>query len=133
MKKIILVFAVTIFILTSCSSNDDNSESTNQTNSNSPTWIIGTWSKGNTTYTFTENDIKYTVDGVTTSMNEVMAEYYKNNTNTSIAIGVKRISDNTNYTAIYTLGDIKTTFSFTKKSNTKITSNSYLEGIYTKQ
>ncbi|WP_276379811.1 hypothetical protein [Flavobacterium sp. H4147] len=133
MKKIILFFAFTILTLVSCSSNDDNSENKKQTNSNPPAWIIGTWSNGDTTYIFTEDDIKYTVNGVTTSMKEVMNDYYKYNTGVSIASEVKQTSNNNSYNAIYTLGDTKTTFSFTKNSNTKITSNSYLEGVYIKQ
>ncbi len=134
MKKIILLLIVAA-ITFSCTSNDDNnSENTNIDTLNPPAWIIGTWAKTDASYTFTQDDLKYTSGGTTTSLKEKITEFEKNNnTSSDISFAFSEASTDQNYSVKCTLGDTKLTFSFTKKSNTVITSDDFLEGTYSKQ
>jgi hypothetical protein len=132
MKKLLLLFS--LIIITSCSSSDDdNSGKTNNSGDsfNPPAWLVGTWKDtGNiVTYTFTNDDIICTAGGHRLSFKDQATEL--KNAKGTYSIKETKIDDN--YTAEFKTSAGTTILSFTKVSDTRMTSDGYLDGTYIKQ
>ncbi|WP_123875890.1 hypothetical protein [Flavobacterium araucananum] len=131
MKKLILL--VSLIIMVACSSTDGNDSGKNSVTDNyfnPPTWIQGTWKEDTTgaILIFTTNDIKYSFNNNTTSFSREITKFSYDYP--------QQISSTSNlYIVDFTQG-LKGTlvrFNFVNESGTKIKSQGYLAGNYTKQ
>ncbi|OUL60955.1 membrane lipoprotein lipid attachment site-containing protein [Flavobacterium sp. AJR] len=125
MKKIILLFSL-MLIITSCSSNDEDTYGI----FNPPNWIQGTWKEetSGAILTFTSRDIKYTTIGDSFSFSKQTTKF----SNTL----PQEISSSPNlYVSDFSQGKEGSIirFNFVKTSDTKMESKGHLPGNYIKQ
>ncbi|MEA9415479.1 membrane lipoprotein lipid attachment site-containing protein [Flavobacterium sp. PL02] len=125
MKKIILLFSL-MLIITSCSSNDEDTYGI----FNPPNWIQGTWKEetSGAILTFTSRDIKYTTTGDSFSFSKQTTKF----SNTL----PQEISSSPNlYVSDFSQGKEGSIirFNFVKTSDTKMESKGHLPGNYIKQ
>lgn len=125
MKKIILLFSL-MLIITSCSSNDEDTYGI----FNPPNWIQGTWKEetSGAILTFTSRDIKYTTTGDSFSFSKQTTKF----SNTL----PQEISSSPNlYVSDFSQGKDGSIirFNFVKTSDTKMESKGHLPGNYIKQ
>ncbi|KIC02657.1 membrane lipoprotein lipid attachment site-containing protein [Flavobacterium sp. JRM] len=125
MKKIILLFSL-MLIITSCSSNDEDTYGI----FNPPNWIQGTWKEetSGAILTFTARDIKYTTTGDSFSFSKQTTKF----SNTL----PQEISSSPNlYVSDFSQGKEGSIirFNFVKTSDTKMESKGHLPGNYIKQ
>lgn len=125
MKKIILLFSL-MLIITSCSSNDEDTYGI----FNPPNWIQGTWKEetSGAILTFTSRDIKYTTTGDSFSFSKQTTKF----SNTL----PQEISSSPNlYISDFSQGKEGSIirFNFVKTSDTKMESKGHLPGNYIKQ
>jgi len=126
MKKLILLFSLLV-ILTACSTSDN--EENSKDNFNPPDWIIGSWRSDNgTMYTFRNDDIICTSEGNRVSYKDKVA-FLKSGKST---YSITETKTNDSYIAEFKVSNKTTIFSFSKISDTKITSNEHLSGNYKK-
>ena len=114
MKKLFLLLAFSILLL-SCSRNDnDSNTNTNGNKINPPSWIIGKWtsyfdSTAYQSYTFTSSDIVMSIGGYSQSY-----KYIADNG------GYSQTASDTEFVFTLTSGGISQTYKFKKVSSTKL-------------
>ena len=129
MKYISLLFIFSVFSLTSCRSDSNDSVNTTATKINPPSWIIGKWkldSDTNSFYTFKQGDIIIESLGMSTSLKT-----------TADLGGYSQTSSDTEFTYTLTMQSYSQTYKFKKITNTQIKGDLGLGGdfvaIYNKQ
>ncbi|WP_264535339.1 hypothetical protein [Flavobacterium sp. N1736] len=124
MKKLILILS--LYIIASCSSNEEDFDVFNP-----PNWIQGTWKNdAGETLTFTEHDIKYN------KKSEKQISFSLETTKFSSNPYPQQISStSTLYVVDFSQSMQGSTirFNFVKSSEKKMESKGYLPGFYTKQ
>ena len=128
-------------MLFSCSSNDDNSDTQNDSFINPPAWIQGTWlaetiSGSDLGFEFTTDDFCF-INGTTTMCNKSQIDQY-NSIGQNVV--VNEIITDTEYTVEIDYNNQQgiTTYQFEKISNTQIewindTLGDLVETVFTKQ
>jgi hypothetical protein len=125
MKKLILILS--LYIIASCSSNDEESYGV----FSPPNWIQGSWKNdAGETLTFTERDIKYSPKkekqiSFSRETKKLSSNSYSQQISSTPTLYVVDFTQNTQGATIR--------FNFVKTSEKKIESKGYLPGSYTKQ
>ena len=122
MKYISLLFIFSVFSLTSCRSDRNDSVNTTATKINPPSWIIGKWkldSDTNSFYTFKQGDIIIESLGMSTSLKT-----------TADLGGYSQTSSDTEFTYTLTMQSYSQTYKFKKITNTQIKGDLGLGGDY---
>ncbi len=125
MKKLLLLFSLTIITI-SCSSGDEDAYGI----FNPPAWIQGVWTDeaSGATLTFTNHDIKYTTNGKSFS--------FSRQSTTSSQTLAQEISSTPNlYVSDFHQGNQGSIFrfNFAKTSDTRMHSKGHLPGNYAKK
>jgi len=132
-KKFLFVFVVNVIILTSCSSDENNSNSNYRINP--PEWIQGEWLLDNATYgengfRFTNDDLIIIQLGLETSQKTLFKQ--------SVDLGQNVTTDEVKTESSYNLkasfaSGQTVTYGFTKISDTKISYDAIPNSIYVRQ
>ncbi|WP_428231130.1 hypothetical protein [Flavobacterium sp.] len=123
MKK--LIFVISVIILVSCSSNNDDTGVFYP-----PSWIQGKW-KDNVSgdvLVFSKRDILYTTSNGEVSLSKQSYKF----TNSTIQV-ISRTSDSYILDYIEIKGGVPLRFNFLKTADTKMESKGYLRGNFIKQ
>ena len=122
MKYISLLFIFSVFSLTSCRSDSNDSVNTTATKINPPSWILGKWrldSDTNSFYTFKQGDIIIESMGMSTSLKT-----------TADLGGYSQTSSDAEFTFTLTMQSYSQTYKFKKITNTQIKGDLGLGGDY---
>jgi hypothetical protein len=134
MKKIIQFLTVLLILLSSCSSDDDNTANS-QIQINPPNWIQGKWLLEDSVinesgWRFTANDFILIQANTEISQRDQLEQFANNGQDVSAS---DTSSDNEYSVTLNSIGGQSTTYSFTKISDVEISWNTVTNSIYVKQ
>lgn len=129
MKKLFLLLS--LIIITSCSTSDDDNRKPEKNYFNPPTWIHGLWREPNSgaSFTFNQNNVICILNQNMINFNQSAIDIKEDGS----YVNVQESITNDTYIANFQYEQESILLSFTKKSSTEIESKGFIKGTFIKQ